>query len=202
MRERTDPAEGRELVVALCHELGNWLAASRMQAGRLAAPETAEIAETLSALAARAGHAVALLRALVAEPQPPTRIRAADALDALERDLEDAALARVRFAGPAEGLTCLGEPGALHAILSTALHHALDGAGPAGGVTVSARQSAGAAVFEIAVDDGGAVEVAAGPALRGAALAIRVSDALLRPADGSAGPRLGGGFEVRLPRAD
>jgi hypothetical protein len=87
------PNAPEELLFALCHEVGNLLAAIRLH-GRFADEESRA---RISELTDRAGSLVALVRPLVSNP--PRRVPVLDPLELLEtlqRGLDDAGGARVR----------------------------------------------------------------------------------------------------------
>jgi nitrogen-specific signal transduction histidine kinase len=88
------PPASEELVFALCHEVGNLLAAIRLQAAPLDDEATARIPE----LAGRAGALVALVRPLLSPPPlAAVSLDPLELLEALRRGLDEAADARVRI---------------------------------------------------------------------------------------------------------
>jgi hypothetical protein len=105
-----------ELLFALCHELGNILAAIRLQSRSLDAQSGARVSE----LTQRAGSLVALVRPLLSPP--PASVPLLDPLELLEalrRGLDDAGGARVRI----ELASAVDLPGV--AIEGETLHHLL-----------------------------------------------------------------------------
>lgn len=114
-----------ELVFALCHEVGNILAAIRLHSQFGDEVSRARIAE----LTDRAGSLVALVRPLLSEPPPSMPVHdPLELLEALQRGLGDTGGDRVRF----ELESALGLPGVpidwetLHHLLLADLFAALE----------------------------------------------------------------------------
>ena len=105
-----------ELLFALCHEVGNLLAAIRLH-GRFADEESRA---RISELTDRAGSLVALVRPLLSSPPPSAPVLdPLELLEALRRGLEDVGGARVRV----ELKSAVNLPGV--AIDGETLHHLL-----------------------------------------------------------------------------
>jgi hypothetical protein len=84
----------RDLVYALCHEVGNLLAAQRLQCQLLDDEETGA---RISELAARAGSLLALVRPLLeARPVPVAGVEPLEILDSVRRGLQDPEDRRLR----------------------------------------------------------------------------------------------------------
>jgi signal transduction histidine kinase len=184
----------RDLVFALCHELGNLLAGARLEANlldpRAGATELAKTAERISEVSARAGSLLAQVRPLLAPdaaavvPMDPL-----DVLDGLWRGLDESCGARVAIAlkSAAELPDVDLAPEVLHHLLLTAIFLGLEAGGPEGCVRVFA-ESAGEGVAFL-VEDEGPLEDSSEPSeLRGRPLTHEIARVLLA--------RLGGSFEV------
>lgn len=199
--------EPAALVFAVCHEIGNLLAASRLHAHRIGSDrdlrELGRVADTLGQLAARAGSLAAQVRPLLS---PPTEERfvvaASDVLDALARGIDESCDARVRIDhASARGLPdVVADPEPLHEVLLTAVYQALDESRPDGLVRVSAGASPHQVAFRVTggtlagVDDTGA--------LRGRVLVQRVAEAIFEPRSGRVRADAEAScFEVGLPIA-
>ena len=197
-----------DLTRALCHDVGNLLAAVRLSAHLL----STEIAETdrvsisrdIEDLAARAGALLAHVRpllgggALARIPVSP-----AEVLRALARALKDRKMGDVALS-IAHGRSLPDirvDPDALYHLLLTLVRGSLEAAAPDGRVRVSAKHVGRRVILSVA-DDGRQVdldEIRGGPTPRGRELAIRVADALLRRMGGRAAAELqSGGTRIDL----
>ncbi len=84
----------RDLVYALCHEVGNLLAAQRLQCQLL---DDEEAGARISELAARAGSLLALVRPLLETPTVPAAgVEPIEILDSVRRGLDDPEDRRLR----------------------------------------------------------------------------------------------------------
>jgi len=136
--------ETHELIFALCHEVSNWLAASRMLAGALvesrAPGRAAEAAARISQLASRTNSLVSLIRPLLAQPSGATEsVDPLEIFDGVERSLDESCSDRVRFdrstAPSCPRAAIAAEP--LHHLLLTLIYNALEDSRPSGVVAVS-----------------------------------------------------------------
>jgi len=192
--EATGARSTRELIFALCHELGNLLAGTRLEAGLMdpgsGAAELATAAERISELSARAGSLLALVRPLLAPdavavlPADPL-----DVLDGLRRGLDESCDTRVaielKSAAPLPSVEL--EPEILHHLLLTAIFCGLEASVSRGRVRVYAEAVDGCVAF--LVEDEGSFGVPdESSELRGRPLTHEIARVLL------AG--LGGSFEV------
>ena len=197
-RRRTGSGEGlspEDLVRALCHDVGNLLAAVRLSA-HLLATESAEeerssLTRDIEDLAAVAGALLAHIRPLLSGATlARVPVSPAEVLLALTRALEDrkpggAALSIARGRGLPDVRV---DPEALHHLLLTLVHGSLEAAGPGGRVRVSAKQE-GRRVIVSVTDDGSPLELdqaRSGLMPGGRELAIRVAEAVLRLMGGRA----------------
>ena len=193
-----------DLVLALGHEIGNLLAATRLHAHLIDADTTAaersKIAATIGELSSRMGSLLAQIRPLVSPVlEGAPNIDPIEVLDGVRRGIEESCDERVAIdlASAANLPMAVIDPEPLHHILLTLIYRALEDSGPAGKVTVSAFSKAESIVF--AVDDESEFEDVAGSALAGRALLHAVADAILRPRRGQVAIRsLGGGNRVEL----
>ena len=193
-----------DLVLALGHEIGNLLAATRLHAHLIDADATAMELSTVSAtigeLSSRMGSLLAQIRLLVSPvPEGAPNIDPIEVLDGVHRGVEESCDERVAIdLDSAAGLPMAAiDPEPLHHILLTSIYQALEESEPAGKVAVSAFAQADSIVF--AVDDESKFEDAVGGALRGRPLLHSVADAILRPRGGQIAIRsLGAGNRVEL----
>jgi len=141
------------LVLAICHEVGNLLAASRLSAHLLprSGEEERGMAEALEDLAAQAGWLLSNVRPLLAD-DPKSRIRVAPSavLDAVARALRDGSGAaspevQIPKALPEVQL----DPDALHHVLLTLVRSGREAAKGDKECIVSARRSGGSVVFTV-----------------------------------------------------
>jgi len=202
-------SEPMDLVLALDHEIGNLLAATRLHAQLIDAESTkreiSDIAATIGALSSRMGSLLAQIRPLVSPvPASAPKIDAIEVLDGLQRGIEESCEARVSIdINSAASLPmAVIDPAPLHHMLLTFIYQALEESEPSGKVTVAAFAQADSIVF--AVDDESKFEDVVDGPLKGRALLGAVADAILRPRGGqiaisSRDP--GNRVELRVPAA-
>ena len=201
--------EPMDLVLALGHEIGNLLAATRLHAHLIDAETTATelsgISATIGELSSRMGSLLAQIRPLVSPvPEGVPNIDLIEVLDGVQRGIEESCDERVTVdLDSAAGLPMAAiDPEPLHHILLTSIYQALEESEPAGKVAVSAFAQADSIVFT--VDDESEFEDVAGGALRGRALLHAVADAILRPRGGQIAIRsldAGSRVELTVPAA-
>jgi signal transduction histidine kinase len=158
-RPRRSTRSDGTLVLSVCHEVGNLLAAARLTAHLLRrGPSPREIdasSRTIEALSGRAGALIAQIRPLL-EPKVKRRVRqsVAEVLDGVEHVLADrpggASLSIIR---PERGAEIAVDPDALHHTLVVLILAACDAAGARGRVDVSTSAGAGRVIFSVR-DDG------------------------------------------------
>jgi len=179
------PRSRDDLVFALCHEIGNLLAAARLEAALLdhtAGPDALRLAShRLSAVAARSGSLLALVRPLwVPERILRTRAEPCDLLAGLRRGLDASCDERVAIdvasAANLGGIECATE--VLHHLLLTAIFIGLE-AGDAARSPVRVAACAAGSDVEIFVENEGVAEDEEAGALRGRSLAVAVARRLL-----------------------
>jgi signal transduction histidine kinase len=202
-------SEPMELVLALGHEIGNLLAATRLHTHLInadtGATELSRISATIGELASRMGSLLAQVRPLVSPVQEgPPSIDPVEVLDGVHRGIEESCDERVAVdLDSAAGLPmAVIDPEPLHHILLTLIYQALEESEPAGKVAVSAFAHADSIVFT--VDDESRFEDIAGGALKGRALLHTVADAILRPRGGQIAARslsAGNRVELTVPAA-
>jgi nitrogen-specific signal transduction histidine kinase len=193
-----------DLVLALGHEIGNLLAATRLHAHLIEADRTAtelsDISATIGELSSRMGSLLAQIRPLVAPaPEDAPNIDPIEVLDGVRRGIEESCDERVAInLESAAGLPmAVIDPEPLHHILLTSIYRALEESEPTGRVAVSAFAQAESIVFS--VDDESPFEDFVGSALTGRALLHAVADAILRPRGGQVAIRsLGAGSRVEF----
>jgi nitrogen-specific signal transduction histidine kinase len=196
--------ESMDLVLALGHEIGNLLAATRLHAHLIDADATAtelsETSATIGELSSRMGSLLAQVRPLVSPaPEGAPNIDPIEVLDGVHRGIEESCDERVAIdLESAAGLPmAVIDPEPLHHILLALIYQALEESEPAGKVAVSAFAQAESIVFR--VDGDTELEADAGSALRGRALLHAVADAIVRPRRGQIAIRsLGAGNRVEL----
>jgi nitrogen-specific signal transduction histidine kinase len=196
--------EPMDLVLALGHEIGNLLAATRLHAhlidAEMTEAELSEISATIGELSSRMGSLLAQIRPLVSPvSRDAPHVDLVGVLDGVRCGVEESCDARVAVdLESAAGLPMAAiDPEPLHHILLTAVYQALDESAPTGRVAVSAVAQAESIVFR--VDGETELEADAGSALRGRALLHAVADAILRPRRGQiAAHSLGSGHRVEL----
>ncbi len=197
-------SEPTDLVLALGHEIGNLLAATRLHAHLIDADTTATelsgISATIGELSSRMGSLLAQIRPLVSPvPEGAPNVDPIEVLDGVHRGIEESCDERVAIdLESAVGLPmAVIDPEPLHHILLTSIYQALEESEPAGKVAVSAFAQADSIVFT--VDDESKFEDVAAGALRGRALLHSVADAILRPRRGQIAIRsLGAGNRVEF----
>jgi len=179
----------QDLVHALCHDVGNLLAAVRLSA-HLLANDIAEkdrlsVSRDIEELAALAGALLAQVRPLLAGATlRRVRVSPAEVLTALTRAMEGhrrggATLSIARGRNLPDVRV---DPDALYHLLLTLVHGSLEAAAPGGRVRVAAKHQGRRVILSVS-DDGRQVdldEIRRGSMPRGRELAIRVADAVLR----------------------
>ena len=183
------PPEPMDLVLALGHEIGNLLAATRMHAHLIDADrsetELSNIAATIGELSSRMGSLLAQVRPLVSPVlDGAPNIDPIEVLDGVHRGIEESCDARIAIdLESAAGLPmAIIDPEPLHHILLTSIYLALEESEPEGKVAVSASEQAGSIVFT--VDDECKFDDVVGGALNGRTLLHAVADAILRARGG------------------
>ena len=197
-------SEPMDLVLALGHEIGNLLAATRLHAHLIDADRTAaelsESAATIGKLSSQMGSLLAQIRPLVSPVlEGAPNIDPIEVLDGVQRGIEESCDERVTIdlESAARLPMAVIDPEPLHHILLTLIYRALEESEPAGKVAVSAFAHAESVVFT--VDDESKFEDVAGGALTGRALLHAVAEAILRPRRGQIAIRsLGAGNRVEL----
>lgn len=193
-----------DLLLALGHEIGNLLAATRLHAHLIdadaTATELANISATIGELSSRMGSLLAQIRPLVSPvSEGAPNIDPIEVLDGVRRGIEESCDERVAIdLDSAAGLSmAVIDPEPLHHILLTSIYQALEESEPVGKVAVSAFARADSIVF--AVDDESKFEEVSDGALRGRSLLHEVAGAILRPRGGQiAICSQGGGNRVEL----
>jgi nitrogen-specific signal transduction histidine kinase len=202
-------SEPTDLVLALGHEIGNLLAATRLHAHLIDADATATelsgISATIGELSSRMGSLLAQIRPLVSPvPEDAPNVDPIEVLDGVHRGIEESCDERVvvdlESAASLPMAVIDLEP--LHHILLTLIYQALEETEPAGKVAVSAFAQPESIVFT--VDDESKIEDDAGGALKGRALLHSVAAAILRPRRGQIAIRslsAGNRVELTVPAA-
>lgn len=193
-----------DLVLALGHEIGNLLAATRLHAHLIEAETTeaelSAISVTIGELSSRMGSLLAQIRPLVSPASGAApHIDPLEVLDGVRCGVEESCDARIAVdLDSAAGLPMAAiDPEPLHHILLTSIYQALEESAPTGRVTVSAAAQAESIIFR--VDGEAECEADPGSALRGRTLLHAVADAILRPRRGQiAAHPLGPGTRVEL----
>ena len=196
--------EPMDLALALGHEIGNLLAATRLHAhlihAEMTEAELSELSATIGELSSRMGSLLAQIRPLVSPVSGDTpHVDLVGVLDGVRCGVEESCDARIAVdLESAAGLPMAAiDPEPLHHILLTAVYQALDESAPTGRVAVSAVAQAESIM--IRVDGEVACEADASGALRGRTLLCAVADAILRPCRGQiAVHSLGSGNRVEL----
>ena len=178
-----------ELVFALCHEVGNFLAASRLEAYLLRAGadeiEVERAKETISRCSSRSSSLLALIRPLLAPAAAVESLEAMEVLDRLHRGIEDDCAGRVgldmKAAGELPEVSVNSD--ALHHMLLTEIFLALDSLPPEGAVSVSAGATKGDVVFWIEHRSGSS-EVEDPKMLSGRSLAVACASRILSASGG------------------
>ena len=201
----------QDLVGALCHDVGNLLAAVRLSAHLLstdnAETERISTSRDIEDLAALAGALLAHVRPLLAGASiVRVPVSPAEVLMALTRALKDRNIggAALSIASGRNLPDVRVDPDALYHLLLTLVHGSLEAAAPKGRVRVSAKHQGRRVILSVS-DDGRQVdldEIRSGSTPRGRELAIRVADAVLRLMGGRASAELqrrGTRIELFLP---
>jgi nitrogen-specific signal transduction histidine kinase len=201
--------EPMDLVLALGHEIGNLLAATRLHAhlidAEMTEAELSAISVTIGELSSRMGSLLAQIRPLVSPASGAApHIDPLEVLDGVRCGVEESCDARVAVdLDSAAGLPMAAiDPEPLHHILLTSIYQALEDSAPTGRVTVSAAAQAESILFR--VDGETEFEADPGGALRGRALLHAVADAILRPRRGQIATHplgLGNRVELTVPVA-
>jgi nitrogen-specific signal transduction histidine kinase len=202
-------SEPIELVLALGHEIGNLLAATRLHTHLIDADATAaelsKVSATIGTLASRMGSLLAQIRPLVSPvPEDAPNIDPVEVLDGVHRGIEESCDERVAVdleSGAGLPMAVI-DPEPLHHILVTSIYHALEESEPAGKVAVSAFARDESIVF--AIDDESKFEDPAGSALKGRALLHAIANAILLPRRGQIAIRsldAGNRVELTVPAA-
>jgi signal transduction histidine kinase len=195
-----------ELVLAICHEVGNLLAAARLSAHLLprSGEEDQGMASALEDLSAQAGWLLSHVRPLLTDdPKSRIHLSPSSVLGAVARALREGSGtgSPPEVQMPEELPEVVVDPDALHHVLLTLVrsgHEAMEGGKE---TVVSAHQRSGRVVFT--VRDRAARTKAQGRApaglRRGQALALEIARALARRDGGSLTTRtLLGGLEIGL----
>jgi signal transduction histidine kinase len=197
-RSRTGSREvlsPEDLVRALCHDVGNLLAAVRLTAHldstEVAGRDRVSASREIEDLAAQAGTLLAHVRPLLAGASiVRVPVSPAEVLTALTRALKDremggAALSLARGRNLPDVRV---DPDALYHLLLTLVRGALEAAAPDGQVRVSAKQRGRRVILSV-IDSGRQLdldEFRSGQTPRGRELTVRVADAVLRLMGGRA----------------
>lgn len=179
-------ASAEAIVFAICHEVGNLLAAIRLHGQLLDEDSGAQIAE----LAARSGALLALVRPLLSDERPqPTAVAPRDLLQGLHPALDDPGDRRLRvdLESAADLPPVAIEGDLVHHLLLVEILAAFEDLAPGGAVGLGAER-AGDAVDFVLEDATPAREPAPAPQLTGRALTVALAEHLLA--------RRGGGVSV------
>ena len=191
--EATAARPPRDLVFALCHELGNLLAGTRLEASQLdsglASADLTAAAERISELSARAGSLLALVRPLLAPdavaalPTDPLEV-----LDGLRRGLDESCDSRVVIVlkSAAELPDVDLAPEMLHHLLLTAIFLGLEAGGPGSRVRVVAEAADDRVAF-VVEDEGPLGDLSEPSELCGRPLTHEIARALLATLGGRFG---------------
>jgi len=186
--------DAEELVFALCHEVGNLLTATRLEAYLLCAgadeSEVVRAKGVISRVAARSGSLLAQIRPLLAPSTAPgDSLEVMEVLDRLHRGIDDDCASRVGL--NMKAAAALPEVSvnsdALHNVLLTEIYLALDSLPPDGEVSVSACAMDGGVTFQVEHRTG-KTEPEDPQGLTGRSLAVACASAILGA--------FGGGVEV------
>jgi nitrogen-specific signal transduction histidine kinase len=148
--------EGAELVFAVCHEIGNLLAAVRLQAHlldeELGPRELAITSVELDDVSARASSLLAQVRALLShDPERLSPVAPAAILSALQLALDEKGVWGVALEIEAEPQLpeVKVDPEILHHMLLTQVYEAVEAVRPRGTIRVSACRGASSLLFAI-----------------------------------------------------
>ena len=180
----------RDLVYALCHEVGNLLAAQRLHCQLL---DDEAAAARISELAARAGSLLALVRPLLeALPVPGAGVEPLEILDAVRRGLEDPEddRLRVRLKTAVDLPDVAVEAGTLLHLLLAQLFAVFEDLPEGERLVLFAERRNGAVAF-VLEDAGKPQDRQSGPRLAGRPLTEEVARSILE--------RCGGGVELEHP---
>lgn len=183
-----------QLVFALCHEIGNLLAASRLEAYLLRTnqeeSDLAQASETISRVAARSGSLLALIRPLLSPAKTlDDTLEVMEVLDRLHRGLDDDCVSRVKLdMKAASRLPDVSvNSDAIQNLLLTDVYLALAFLEPDEAVSVSACAMGGGVAFQVE-HRAERTELEDSETLIGHALAVACGSAILSAS--------GGGVEV------
>ncbi len=180
----------RDLVYALCHEVGNLLAAQRLQCQLL---DDEEAGARISELAARAGSLLALVRPLLeAMPVPGAGVEPLEILDSVRRGLDDPEDRRVsvRLKTAVDLPDVAVEGQTLLHLLLVELFAAFEDLPEGERLVLFAERRSNAVAF-VLEDAGKPQDRQSGPRLAGRPLTQELARSILE--------RCGGGFELELP---
>jgi nitrogen-specific signal transduction histidine kinase len=200
-----------ELIFAMCHEIGNAMAAVRLQAhlldDELDAKSLALASLVIDDMAARSSALLALVRPVLAESGGASLPTKGDAIfAALARALEEhgGRGASLRFESESDLPEVSADPEVIHFLILAQVFCALEAVQPRGSVRVSAAREGSELVF--AVEDDGLLDDEEidwrSQSLRGRSLACAVADHVLRKQNGRFGLARRGDLnraELRLP---
>ena len=213
---RSRPASGgrsdnEDLVRAICHDVGNLLAAIRLSAHLLSTdiPEAdrVSISRDIEDLVGQAGALISHVRPLLGKTSVArVPVPLGEVLVAVSSALKDR-----KGGGPALSIgngrnlpDVRVDPDALYHVLVTLVRGSLEAAAPDGQVRVSAKHRGRRVILSV-VDDGRQLdlpEIRRGPTPRGRELAVRVADRVLRLMGGRAAAALrrrGSRIDLFLP---
>jgi nitrogen-specific signal transduction histidine kinase len=200
-----------DLVRALCHDVGNLLAAVRLSAHLLSIDipkaDRVSISRDIEDLVAQAGALIAHVRPLqsrAAVSRVPVSL--SEVLTALSGALKDRRVGGAALSiGNCRNLPDVRvDPDALFHLLLTLVRGSLEAAAPDGKVRVFAKHQGRRVILSV-IDDGRQLdldEIRHGSMPRGRALAVRVADAVLRLMGGRAAAELqrrGSRIDLYLP---
>ena len=200
-----------QLIPALCHDVGNLLAAVRLSAHLLSTEIPEEdrlsISRDIEDLVAQAGALIAHVRPLqggASISRVPVSLR--EVLTALSGALKDRRMggAALSIANGRNLPDVRVDPDALFHLLLTLVRGSLDAAASDGKVRVTAKHQGRRVILSV-IDDGRQLdldEIRRASALRGRELAVRVADAVLRLMGGRAAAELrrrGSRVDLHLP---
>jgi hypothetical protein len=178
--------EPRELVFALCHEVGNLLAAARLHthllAPRAGEPALRDASRSVARAAARGGALLAQVRPLLApDTVEPLDVAPGDALRLLRQGLDAESSQRIAIdlRSAASLPTVRIAPEILNALLLGAVVLGLDASAERERVRVSAHASAARVAFRVLYAAPPAPAASPQAPLCGRALSVACADALL-----------------------
>jgi nitrogen-specific signal transduction histidine kinase len=179
-----------ELVFAVCHELGNLLAGTRLEASLIdSETETnayVRAAQRIESATARAGSLLASIRPLLdAEHCGIAAVDPLEVLAGLRSGLDASVDFRVaidlKSAVELPRIRVPAEP--LHHLLVSAIYYGLESGGEAGSVRVRAEADEEHVAFAV-IDSGSLAATDGSPALRGRRLLLAIATSLVAPAGG------------------